>query len=222
MGVLTALLDLFLPRCCVLCGRGDETICSDCMSKWSRPARRCAQVPFPTFAVHEYDVQAARVIVGAKDHHRRWFIPLIATSIASACEPLLVDRVLLVPVPSRPSAIRRRGEDFLLTVAHAVALELRGRGVSADAHPLLTHSRSVVDQSKLTAEQRHRNLDHAFMLTHRFTSRIARREVERSRIIVIDDLITTGASITEARRVLLPHFDVLGGACAASTSLSAS
>lgn len=226
--IFSSLRDLLLPQSCALCGRGEQTLCAECTYTWSAPARRCSQLALPVFAVRGYDTEAARVISGVKDHQRRWLMQLMVHAIARGCEALLglsaIDSpLLLVPIPSRPSAIRRRGEDVLLTVAERTAVSLRLSGWQAQAHSLLEHSRGVADQTTLTAEQRKRNLNHAFRLSRPWIRKNGRRFAGHSRIIVIDDLITTGASMQEAHRALASElqgeFTILGGACAASTSL---
>lgn len=227
--ILSSLLDLIAPQCCVLCGDGERTLCEPCLNRWAGPARRCSQLTFPVYAVRGYDPEAARVISGVKDHQRRWLMQLLVQAVSKACVELLTQSsttegaLLLVPIPSRPGAVRRRGEDVVLTVAERAANALRTQGWRADAHSLLEHSRRVADQTTLTAEQRKQNLDHAFQLSPAWIRKNGRRVVGHSRIIVIDDLITTGASMQEAHRALTSglhgQFTILGGACAASTSL---
>lgn len=209
--MLAAFIDLLLPQRCALCGAGEEVLCKPCTSLWS-VGQKCGRIlGHDIYAARPYDTLAANVIVGAKDHQRRWLLPLIVTGVVSAVRCLLPadQRPLgLVPMPSRRASLRKRGDDVLLHVARQAAKELRGEGINAIAVPLLEHGRKVRDQSGLTSQQRQRNLHGAFTLTG--TSDRA--------LIVVDDVITTGASLQEAFRALAP-LHLLGGACAAATSL---
>lgn len=209
--MLGALKDLLLPQSCSLCGRGDRPLCASCRGRWNAPPRLCSQSVTPVFATHLYDSEAARVIAGAKDHRRRWLLPLIVDGITSATRPLLQSPTLLVPIPSRSLAVRMRGEAMMDVVSRVVAHRLRDEGFDVVADSLLRHSRAVSDQSRLSARQRSENMQGAFL--------ISRRAASDRRIIVVDDVITTGASMREAWRALSSH-DIAGGACATSTSFA--
>lgn len=208
--MLSALRDLLLPQICALCGQGNETLCATCRSRWSIPAQPCGRLALPVFATHAYDIEAAHVIAGAKDHRRRWLLPLIVDGVLSATRPLLQDRTLLVPIPSRALSVRLRGEAIMERIALSVMQRLKSEGHDVAVDAVLRHSRSVADQSRLSARDRQRNLEGAFA--------ISRRAPIDRRIIVVDDVMTTGASMREAWRAL-SGYDVVGGACAASTSL---
>lgn len=94
--------------------------------------------------------------------------------------------ILLIPVPSRKRARARRGYDHIqLLLERAVP---GARPVAA-----LRHVRHVADQSTLNRDERSRNLHGAFL---------ASDAVRGSRCVVVDDLVTTGATLAEATRAL--------------------
>ncbi|WP_254897785.1 ComF family protein [Kitasatospora sp. NA04385] len=104
--------------------------------------------------------------------------------------------LLLVPVPSAraatgPAATTRR------CGWRAAARELRRGGVATLVAPVLRHSRPVADQAGLGAAERHRNLDGALAVPARLAARLAGH-----RLVLVDDLVTTGASLAEAARAL--------------------
>jgi len=104
--------------------------------------------------------------------------------------------VVLVAVPSRRGTVRRRGHDPALRMTRAAATALRGQGIQAYARPLLRVRLPVRDSVGLTAAQRRLNLVDAFA-----AARGASREVARlgaARIIVCDDVTTTGTTLREA------------------------
>jgi predicted amidophosphoribosyltransferase len=115
--------------------------------------------------------------------------------------------LLLVPVPSRPAAVRSRGHDPTLRLARRSARRACDGGVEVAVHPVVRVARRLADQAGLAAAERAENLRGAFTVTERFRSSLCGREV-----IVVDDVITTGASIAEAARALREAGAVVTGA----------
>ncbi|WP_246458614.1 ComF family protein [Streptomyces himalayensis] len=112
---------------------------------------------------------------------------------ATGCGPLL-----LVPVPSARRAVRARGHDPARRIALAAAGELRRAGVPARVLPVLHQRRPVADQSGLNSRQRLANLTGALEVVAG-GGRLLRGG---GRIVLVDDLMTTGASLTEAARAV--------------------
>ena len=82
--------------------------------------------------------------------------------------------------------------------------------VGLSSHSLLTHSRKVRDQSRLNIADRSENLSRAFSIAPELTAQLSAWNTGPT-IIVIDDLITTGATLSEAIRALrTAGFTVLG------------
>lgn len=111
----------------------------------------------------------------------------------------------LIPIPSRKSANRKRGRNFLHEITTQVALE-----VGLPHQSPLTHIRKVRDQSQLNLVDRSENISGALSISPDFTTQICAGNTG-PKIIVIDDLITTGATLSEAIRALrTAGFTVLG------------
>ena len=105
--------------------------------------------------------------------------------------------VLLVPVPSHPAVVRSRGHDPVLRTARAAAAELRRGGVPAAVVPLLRVAQRPEDQAGLDAQARRRNLH------GRFAARAgAEPAAHRGGVVLVDDVLTTGATLREAQRAL--------------------
>jgi predicted amidophosphoribosyltransferase len=124
--------------------------------------------------------------------------------------------VLLVPVPSAPRATRVRGADVVALLATVASRRLRARGRPVRAARLLRQSRRVSDQAGLGARGRAANVAGAFAVRRPLLRGIP----AGARVVVVDDVVTTGASAAEAVRVLRGHgVVVLGVAAVAWTPL---
>ncbi|MFQ6172832.1 phosphoribosyltransferase family protein [Oryzobacter sp. R7] len=111
-------------------------------------------------------------------------------------------RVLVVPVPPSPAARRRRGQDPVGALAAAAAAAVRGPPAPGRTHLLqvldaLRHRRRVADQSRLTREQRARNLAGALEVRPRAGPLVA-----GCAVVLVDDVVTTGATLVEGARAL--------------------
>jgi predicted amidophosphoribosyltransferase len=106
--------------------------------------------------------------------------------------------VLLVPVPSSRRAVRARGHDPARRIALAAAGELRRTGTPARVLGVLRQRRAVADQSGLNSRQRLDNLAGALEVV----AGGARLLADGGRVVLVDDLMTTGASLTEAARAV--------------------
>ncbi|UXY27931.1 ComF family protein [Streptomyces sp. HUAS TT20] len=117
--------------------------------------------------------------------------------------------VLLVPVPSARWAVRARGHDPVRRIALAAASELRRSGTPARVATVLRQRRAVADQSGLDTRQRLRNLAGALEVAPG-----GARLLLGGRVVLVDDLMTTGASLTEAARAVREAVDRNGGTTA--------
>lgn len=103
----------------------------------------------------------------------------------------------LVPVPSRRRAVRHRGHDPVLRMCRVAAAHVRRHGTRAVVLPCLRVDRRVRDQSGLGAAERRANLAGALRVAPRHVAALRGR-----RVVVVDDILTTGATAAECCRVL--------------------
>ncbi len=102
----------------------------------------------------------------------------------------------LVPVPLHRSKQHERGYNQSEHICKGIAETTRLR-----VHPsLLQRKRYTQSQTKLSVEERQQNVDDAFEVRRGFES-----EVEGKTLILVDDVITTGATIEACARVLAAH-----------------
>ncbi|SEQ71432.1 Predicted amidophosphoribosyltransferases [Microlunatus flavus] len=231
MGWRAAAGDLLLGSRCHGCRRPAWTLCTACRAALDavrpRPARPvpCPAGFPPTWTAGPYDALARALVSAHKERSALGLTRVLGASLALAVLGLLdghglLDeggaRVLLVPVPSSRRAVRERGFDAGLALARAAARRLP----AARAAPLLVPARRVADQSGLGAAEREANLAGAFRPGAGPGRRWAFDEVRSrgARVVVVDDVVTSGASLTEAVRALRAGgVPVLGAATVAAT-----
>lgn len=199
--------DLLLGTHCVGCAHPGRLLCRDCTELLPTSAEVAWPSPappglVPPFACASYDGTVKAMVLGHKEHRllalRRPLAELLAQAVAGsgAAGPLV-----LVPVPSRRSSVRARGHDPTYSMTKGAAAILRAAGVDAVAWPLLRLLPGVVDQAGLDASERAANLARSMACSVPALRRLARARPS-ARMVVCDDVLTTGATLREAQRAL--------------------
>ncbi|GHD89252.1 ComF family protein [Streptomyces naganishii] len=205
------LADLVLPAECGGCGRPRTVLCPRCRAALAGAVpRRVRPEPEPSGlpAVHAAAPYADAVRAVLLAHKERGALTLAAplgTALAGAVRAGLQNApgvgaggpVLLVPVPSARRAVRARGHDPTRRIALAAAAELRRCGTPARALAVLRQRRAVADQSGLDSRQRGDNLAGALGVAG-----AGARLLLGGPVVLVDDLMTTGASLAEAARAV--------------------
>jgi predicted amidophosphoribosyltransferase len=194
--------DLLLGAACAGCGRAGRVLCAGCDAAlphgggpaWPSPPPAGLVLPFAGGA---YDGVLRELVNQHKEHAVHPLAVPLGRVLGDVARDLALhlglDRVDLVPVPSRRAVVRRRGHDPLLRVARHAAVRLRRTGVPAGVLGLLLPSGRVQDQSGLGAEDRAANLA---------GSMVCRRRPPCGPVVVVDDVLTTGSTVREAQRAL--------------------
>jgi predicted amidophosphoribosyltransferase len=154
----------------------------------------------PPWAARAYVDPLRRLLVAYKDRDRADLARPLGAVLAVVVERALVAAegaaagVELVPVPSSAASIRRRGRDVVADLARVAAGRLRRRGFAARTAPRLAPARLLADQAGLSARARADNLEGA----------LAARGPAPAKwpVVVVDDVLTTGATAAEAVRAL--------------------
>jgi ComF family protein len=186
------------PPHCHACGHpfdydpGGQALCGPCLAK-PPPWRRAR-------AVLRYDDASKPLILRLKHGDRLEGAPAYARWLARAGADLLAEADLIVPVPLHRWRLLARRYNQAAVLAQALG-RVSGVAVLPDA---LERVRRTVSQGHMDREQRRRNVRGAFAVAEKY-----RRRLEGRQVLVLDDVLTTGATVGECTRVLLA-----GGAAA--------
>lgn len=185
-------------------------LCAGCLAALPATASVAWPSPVPAglvtpWAAGEYADTLRALVVGHKDRGQwsfaRVLSGLLAASVRAAVGPPDDVPVVLVPVPSRPGSSRRRGYDATGTLVRGAARLLRRESYDALPGALLVSRGGVRDQKDLTASERAANLAGSMCCPAPGLRRLAGRRT-RARVVLCDDVLTTGATAREAQRAL--------------------
>ena len=190
-----SLSEILFPTRCFGCRALGPKICSKCRVLWNPHLYRSRLDSMHVYSAVLYSPVAQRIILSAKENGIKAADDLIIHALTHSLHLLMRDfeMGILVPVPSRKSSNRKRGRDFLSEITHSIA-----QSESLECMDLLIHTRKVRDQSGLNAHDRGKNIYQALAINR---NNLPRLGVDTD-VILVDDLLTTGATLLEARRAL--------------------
>ncbi len=138
-----------------------------------------------------YTPTASKIILAAKENSIKGADQLLISAITHVLLKANLNAVFfqLVPVPSSKKSQRRRGRSFIVDLTAQISAT-----TGIPINDCLQLSRRVSDQSGLTRSERVSNMSGAFTLKS--------DAIVRGELIVIDDVVTTGATLREAARAL--------------------
>ncbi len=197
---MSALLDLVLPRSCLGCDRPGIPLCPACRAGLGPPRRhrpRPCPAAFPaTWVAGGYDGGLQAAVLALKERGRSDLLAALATVLAGTVRAAVGGRhsaVLLVPIPSSRPAARRRGGDHMLALARRTAGVLARTGSSVAVAPALRLRRTPADSAGLGAAERAANLSGLFTATALPVG---------LPVVLLDDVVTTGATLSAAAQAL--------------------
>ena len=189
MSAFAELSQLIFPSRCFGCHLLGPSICSACRSSWHP---HYYKIKVDDLVVHSallYTPTASKIILAAKESGLKGadelLIDAITHVLVKAIPPNSLSR--LVPIPSSKAAQRRRGRSFVVDLVTQIS-----ERTDIPMIDCLQLSRRVRDQSGLHRDARAANLAGAFSLSSRV----------RGELILVDDVVTTGATLREAVRAV--------------------
>jgi predicted amidophosphoribosyltransferase len=199
--------ELVLPGVCVCCrAPAAHGCCATCRPR-AEVRRTAHRLGFPVLAAGSYADELRVVLLHYKERRNRQLLGLLAGLLSEVLaefrEP---DGLILVPVPSARAAARERGGNHVVRLARSASM------TQDTVAPVLSSGRAGADSMTLTARQREHTI--------RGQVRAAPPGTGGSRVLLVDDIVTSGATLTECARALgAAGWHVLGAAVLAETVL---
>ncbi|MCW4384986.1 phosphoribosyltransferase family protein [Salinibacterium sp. SYSU T00001] len=201
-------LAVLLPVSCAGCGAPDRALCPDC-----RPALAAAlstrvlepvHGAVPVTAGLPYEGVARRCILAFKEQGRTDLVRALAAPLLCAIESALQDAaaagsrdIRVCCVPQGASSARRRGYDPVRMLAR--------RSLQRPVERMLRRASRGSAQKLLGVRERRDNIAGAFA---------ARHSLEGCRVLLVDDVVTSGATLEEAARAVRAAGGIVVGAVA--------
>lgn len=149
------------------------------------------------------------VLLAMKEHGVRSLLDPLGRQLAQAVEAAAAAvpadcRLVLVPVPSRASSVRKRGGDAIHTMTTCAQRRLLGdsQRQRVEVAPLLKLRSGVVDQARLGAAERAHNMTGSMYVPDERLRRLSSRRTGPVAVVLCDDVLTTGATAREGQRAL--------------------
>jgi len=178
-----------LPRnrpCCERCAlpltEGAAGLCGECL-RAPPPFARCR-------AAFRYEDPIPALVSGVKFHARLNLARVLGACLARSLEDLDERPGVIIPLPLHPSRLRERGYNQSMELARPVS---RALGIPIDAR-CCARSRATAPQVGLEMAARRRNVRGAFEVL---------RPPQAEHVVLLDDVVTTGSTVTELTRALL-------------------
>lgn len=197
--------DLLFPQRCVGCAQLGTALCPPCRIEFSfQPLVRKIN-GLKILSASYFAPVSRKILLRAKEDGIRSADLLVIQALRFSLTHAIADRkVLLQAIPSQRNKIRLRGRSFVTSLVQEIC------NTEVEQIQLLEFQRRVFDQSELSAQERSKNMAGALFVK-------AKKFPIPQEIFLVDDLVTTGATLLEARRALnLAGFTVAGAITAFS------
>ena len=198
MGLLSGLLDLLFPPKCVFCRKvlpyGEHGSCKDCRENLPKAESVKRGTYFLKCAAPlSYEGKVREAFIRFKFHDQQGYATEFARIMADCIRSELAGQYDLITwIPVSPQRRKERGYDQAMLLAMAVALELQDVAVST----LEKSQHNSAQSSMKGSAERQKNVKNAYVVTEP-------ELVNGKRILLIDDILTTGATMDEAAKTLL-------------------
>ncbi len=189
-------LDALAPHRCVSCGNIGSVVCAECLKK-VKLHKQITAGPTPLDAIVsgvDYDESIVKELIhNLKYNSLKDAANPLAEILSEVLKPMLQPNDVLVPIPLHRKRKAVRGFNQSELLANAI-----GEKLSVPVENLLSRNRNTKPQVECDAHERRTNLHEAFSST----------ATNAKRIILIDDVTTTGTTFVEAAKALRKVTDV--------------
>ena len=204
-------LDLIFPKKCFSCGQGGEFLCGRCFNSLDFPEIRCfacrkAGAGFCVQCASFFNLKNLRVFWAAdyrnsaikkmirtfKYRHANTLTEILGEILNRRTRKFLIQNSLVIPVPLAAKRQRERGFNQAALLGQYLA---KKNGLAFDSEILLKIKNTASQVKTAGRGERLKNLKDSFVIPHP-------EKILGKTAILVDDVLTTGATIMECARVL--------------------
>lgn len=214
LGLWASVTDLLFPRVCVVCEnslmRGEKYLCTSCLADFPitdaaydagenllehfdeacRPEKL-----YTLFYYNKYDIYK-KLIYHIKYQSYKHLAFYLGQMLGERIQDTSAADII-IPIPLHPRRLRERGYNQALEIARGIS-EVLQIDIWDD---VVVRTRNNVSQTGKNASERQKNVEHIFQLKDS-------QKIIGKRILLVDDVITTGATIGSCMQVLAQAGDV--------------
>lgn len=195
-------LNFIFPERCIGCDKPGSALCAICERTITVKAKALSGT---TAVLFDYKNPLVKKAIWAlKYKHRRTIGAYFGTALyreffkqLSYGSKKTNEPILLIPVPASQKAKRIRGYNHTSVIASTIAALGKSEGLNITLrNDILYKRKEVLQQARMESKsERKKNIEQAFAVQHG-------EDIFGKTVILIDDVITTGATISEAKRAL--------------------
>ncbi len=203
--MLEDILNTLFPEHCIECGKQSSALCAICER---RITTRPVALSGTTATLFDYQNPIVKKAIRALKYERRRALgKYFGTALYREFFKQLAhgphrktEEILLVPIPASAKGLATRGYNHAAIIARTIAELGKKDGLTIHVCDDVLYKKKEVAPQARTKNRRERkeNVDHIFEVKNAET-------VTGKTVILIDDVITTGATIADARRALKTH-----------------
>ena len=214
---ITSVASLLFPSKCISWSRPigneeeEEKICIPCREFLRARLVTSNRGSLKLFAGSKYSMQMAHIVLAAKENNQIAARKILATNLTLSLQHVSIQmaknekinsrRILLIPIPSRKTSDRKRGFSHIQLLISE--FQLSNLNSNLEILNCLSHTRLIQDQSTLNLNEREMNMRGAFFIKKTFYPQIRSAITSNTAMFLVDDLVTTGATVQAANSALL-------------------
>lgn len=180
---------LIFPERCLGCHKLSSVICPNCVEQWQLSKFKTKYSNLTVHSAILYTPVAAKIILASKEKGTSTADQLLIEAIMGQIQTTTrnLNHIRLVPIPSSKRSSRSRGRSFMVEIVQQIS-----RQMGIPMLDCLEVIGKTTDQTGLNRQERSQNMKGSMSM----------KAVARGELILIDDVITTGATLKEAARAL--------------------